>query len=70
MVGKMIFFFKQPGGQDIFSPSKCSEGYFFPSSFLCSIFFPQKRVTCLHIQNVLTFIAVFFKPGQREFYLF
>ena len=50
-----VFFFQQPGGQDIFFPSKCSAEYFFSSSFLCRIFFPQKSVMCLHLQNVFTF---------------
>ena len=46
---------QESGGQDIFFPSKCSAEYFFPSSFLCRIIFPQKRVMCLHIQNVFIF---------------
>ena len=33
--------------QDIFSPPHFS-----------AVFFPQRRVTCLHIQNVLTFMRV------------
>ena len=37
------FSFQQSGGQDIFFPSKCSAGYFFPTSFLCRIFFSSKK---------------------------
>ena len=40
---QQAFFFKQPGGQDIFFPSKCSAEFFFSSSFLCRIFFPSKK---------------------------
>ena len=42
--------------QDIFSPPHFSAGFF-------SL---KKRVTCLHIQNVLTFIAVFLKTGSTR----
>ena len=31
------------------------QNIFFPSSFLCRIFFPQKSVMCFHLQNVFTF---------------
>ena len=52
--------------QDIFSPSKCSAGYFSPPHFAVVFLFLKKRVTCLHIQNVLTFIAVFLKTGSTR----
>ena len=53
---EFFFFLQQSGGQDIFFPSKCSAGYlFFPPHFSAGFFFPQKRVMCLHIQNVFTF---------------
>ena len=42
------------GHQEFFFLAIWWAGYFFPSSFLCRIFFPQKRVMCLHIQNVFT----------------
>ena len=41
--GQQVFFFWQPGGQDIFSSPICSAGYFFLSSFLCRIFFSSKK---------------------------
>ena len=44
LVGR-IFFLLLNALQDIFSPPHFSAGFFFP----------QKRVMCLHIQNVLTF---------------
>ena len=48
LVGR-IFFPLLNALQDMFSPP-----HFF------AVFFSSKRVTCLHIQNVLTFIVVFF----------
>ena len=53
--GQQEFFSEQPGGQDIFFPSRCSAGYFFPLLISLQEFFPRKRVMCLHIQNVFTF---------------
>ena len=40
--------------------------FFSPPHFSAGFFFPQKRVTCLHIQNVLTFIAGFLKTGSTR----
>ena len=56
--GQQDFFYSNVVGR-IFFPSKCSAGYFSPPHF-SAVFFSSKRVTCLHMQNVLTFIAVFF----------
>ena len=54
--GHQEFFFPSNlVGRIFFFPSKCSAGYFFPPRFSAGFFFPQKRVLCLHIQNVFTF---------------
>ena len=60
------FFFLATWWAGHFFPSKCSAGYFSPPHF-SAVFFSSKRVTCLHIQNVPTFIAVFFfKTGSTK----
>ena len=59
-----FFFFEQPGGQDIFFLPKCSAGYFFfLSSFLCRIFFPQKSVVFTFTECIYVYIVVIAVTG-------
>ena len=66
--GQQDFFSSNLMGRIFFCPSKCSAGYFLPLLISLQYFFSSKRVTYLHIQNVLTFIAVFFflKTGSTK----
>ena len=62
--GQQDFFFKQPGGQDIFFPPKCSAGYFFFFPHFSAGFFFLKKESGLHLHHMN-----FFEQQNYNFFL-
>ena len=54
-----FFFSSNLGGQDIFFPLlNALQDFFFLSSFLCRIFFPQKSVVFTFTEYIFIYIVV------------